>query len=62
MTAIAWSERTAAQHERRSRGVPDRTRPRGVTLQRCYAQDIWHIAELNETLGAAGLEQIDFWS
>jgi hypothetical protein len=41
---------------------PDRTRPRGVSLQRTYAHDIWHIAELNEALGAAGLEQIDLWN
>jgi hypothetical protein len=41
---------------------PDRTRPRGVTLQRSYAHEIWHIAELNEALGAAGLEQIDLWN
>jgi hypothetical protein len=40
----------------------DLTRPRGVTLQRSYGHDIWHIAELNESLGALGLEQIDFWS
>jgi hypothetical protein len=40
---------------------PDRTRPRGVTLQRSYAHDIWHVAELNEALGVLGLEQIAFW-
>lgn len=35
---------------------------RGFSLQRCYAHDIWHIAELNEALGALRLEQLDFWS
>lgn len=40
----------------------DLTRPRGVTLQRSYGHDIWHISELNDSLGALGLEQIDFWS
>jgi hypothetical protein len=41
---------------------PDRTRPRGVTLQRSYAHDTWHTAELNEALVAAGLDQVDIWS
>ena len=35
---------------------------RGVSLQRCYAHDVWHVAELNEALGVLGLEQLDFWS
>ena len=35
---------------------------RGRTVQRSYAHDIWHIAELNEALGVLGLEQIDLWS
>ncbi|HET9851499.1 MAG TPA: DinB family protein [Candidatus Limnocylindrales bacterium] len=39
----------------------DLTRPRGVTLQRSYAHDIWHVAELNDALGSLGLEQIAFW-
>ena len=38
------------------------TRPRGVTLQRSYAHDIWHTAELNEALGVMGLAQLDFWN
>lgn len=37
-------------------------RTRGETLQRAYAHDVWHVAELNEALGAVGLEQVDFWS
>jgi hypothetical protein len=36
-------------------------RTRGETLQRSYAHDIWHVSELNDALGAQGLEQIDFW-
>jgi hypothetical protein len=30
-------------------------------LQRVFAHDVSHITELNETLGAAGLEQVDLW-
>ncbi|MEO5940442.1 MAG: hypothetical protein ABIZ72_05730, partial [Candidatus Limnocylindrales bacterium] len=34
---------------------------RGAILQRVFAHDIAHAAELNETLGGAGLTQIDLW-
>ena len=40
----------------------EREHTRGHTLSRSYAHDVWHVAEINETLGRAGLEQIDFWS
>jgi uncharacterized damage-inducible protein DinB len=34
---------------------------RGSILQRVFAHDISHAAELNEVLGREGLRQIDFW-
>lgn len=34
---------------------------RGAVLQRVFAHDLSHIAELNETLGRAGLAQVDLW-
>ena len=34
---------------------------RGWVIQRVFAHDVWHCAELNETLGIAGLPQIDPW-
>lgn len=34
---------------------------RGAVIQRVFAHDISHAAELNEALGIAGLRQIDFW-
>lgn len=40
----------------------DHERTRGATLERSHAHDIWHIAELNEALTAAGLEPIDLWN
>jgi hypothetical protein len=40
----------------------DREHPRGVTLQRSFAHDLWHMAEVNEALTRAGLEPIDLWS
>jgi DinB family protein len=34
---------------------------RGSVLQRVLSHDVYHCAELNETLGIAGLPQIDLW-
>ena len=34
---------------------------RGSVIQRVFAHDVYHSAELNETLGRAGLPQIDLW-
>jgi hypothetical protein len=34
---------------------------RGSVIQRVFSHDVYHSAELNETLGRAGLPQIDLW-
>jgi len=34
---------------------------RGAVIQRVFSHDIYHCAELNEALGAAGLRQVDLW-
>ena len=34
---------------------------RGAVVQRVFAHDVYHSAELNEALGGAGLPQIDLW-
>jgi hypothetical protein len=34
---------------------------RGAVIQRVFAHDVYHCSELNETLGIAGLPQIDPW-
>jgi hypothetical protein len=39
----------------------DRTHTRGWVPQRVFSHDVYHCAELNETLSAAGLPQIDLW-
>lgn len=39
----------------------DRVHTRGFCLERVFAHDISHIAELNELLRLAGVEQIDPW-
>ena len=35
---------------------------RGAVIQRVFAHDVYHSAELNEALGRAGLSIVDFWS
>jgi DinB family protein len=35
--------------------------PRGSILQRLFAHDVYHAAEINESLSATGLPMIDFW-
>lgn len=34
---------------------------RGSVIQRVFSHDVYHSAELNESLGIAGLPQIDLW-
>lgn len=40
----------------------DRSHTRGFVIQRVFSHDVYHCAELNETLSAAGLPQIDLWN
>jgi hypothetical protein len=40
---------------------PDWVHARGSVLQRVFSHDVWHSAEVNETLGVAGLPQINLW-
>ncbi|MEA2581217.1 MAG: hypothetical protein QOE83_2109 [Actinomycetota bacterium] len=40
----------------------ERVRVRGWVLQRVFAHDVYHCAELNEALGTAGMPQIDPWT
>jgi uncharacterized damage-inducible protein DinB len=39
-----------------------RVHTRGWVIQRVFAHDVYHCAELNETLGTARLQQIDLWN
>lgn len=39
-----------------------RVHTRGFVIQRVFSHDVYHCAELNETLGIAGLPQIDLWN
>jgi hypothetical protein len=46
---------------RREEFGPDRVHTRGWVIQRAFAHDVHHCAELNEALGAVGLPQIDLF-
>ena len=39
----------------------NRAHSRGWVINGTYGHDVWHTAELNETLGRHGLPLIDFW-
>jgi uncharacterized damage-inducible protein DinB len=39
-----------------------RVHTRGWVLQRVFSHDVYHSAELNETLSAAGLPLVDMWA
>ncbi len=34
----------------------------GAVIQRVFAHDIWHVAEVNEALTGSGPPPIDLWS
>jgi hypothetical protein len=34
---------------------------RGAVIQRLFSHDVYHVADINATLGAAGLSQVDLW-
>ena len=34
---------------------------RGAVIQRVFSHDVYHVADLNGVLGAAGLPQVDLW-
>ena len=46
---------------RRQFGDEEWVHTRGAVIQRVFAHDVYHIAELNEALGRAGLSQIVLW-
>jgi hypothetical protein len=56
-----WTIDMLAEELRRAFGDDEWVYTRGSVIQRVFAHDISHAAELNEALGTAGLKQIDFW-
>ena len=39
----------------------DRTHTRGWVIQRVFSHDVYHVADANAVLGAAGAPQVDLW-
>lgn len=56
-----WTFDRLDQEIRRDFGDEPWVLRRGEVVQRVFAHDLYHIAELNETLGAIGAEQVDLW-
>jgi hypothetical protein len=56
-----WTVDMLGEEIRRKFGDAEWVYTRGSVIQRAFIHDIYHCAELNETLGVAGLPQIDFW-
>jgi hypothetical protein len=56
-----WSIASLGEELRRPEWDGSWVHTRASVLQRVFSHDVYHCAELNETLGAAGLTQVDLW-
>lgn len=56
-----WTLTMLDEEIHRRFGAKEWVHTRGSVIQRVFAHDVWHSAELNETLVVAGLPQIDLW-
>jgi uncharacterized damage-inducible protein DinB len=56
-----WTLDMLAEEIRRPDWEPGWAYTRGAMLQRVFAHDIYHVAEVNEVLTGAGLPIIDLW-
>ena len=56
-----WTLEMLEDEIRRPDFGPDWVHLRGSVLQRVFSHDVWHCAELNETLSRAGVPLIDLW-
>ena len=56
-----WTVDSLADELRREDWDGTWVHTRGSVIQRVFAHDVYHSAELNEALGRAGLPQIDLW-
>ena len=57
----SWTLEMLDEEIRRSDMGPDWNHTRGSVINRVFSHDMWHCAELNETLRRNDLEQIDLW-
>jgi uncharacterized damage-inducible protein DinB len=56
-----WTPDMLAEQIRRTFDNRERAYSRGSVIQRVFAHDVYHSAELNEMLGRSGLPQINLW-
>lgn len=56
-----WTLEMLEEEVHRVFGEATETNRRGPVLQRSFAHDIYHAAELNESFARAGLPLVDFW-
>jgi hypothetical protein len=56
-----WTLDMLDEEIRREDFGPDWVHTRGSVIQRVFSHDVWHSAELNETLARTGLPQVDLW-
>ena len=56
-----WTLEMLEEEIRRPDYGPDWVHLRGSVIQRVFSHDVWHCAELNETLSRASLPLIDLW-
>ena len=56
-----WTVDMLGEELRRTFGDQEWVYSRGSVIQRVFAHDVYHCAELNETLGIASLPQINLW-
>jgi hypothetical protein len=57
----SWTIDSLAEVLRRPEWDDSWVHTRGAVLERMFGHDVYHAAEVNETLGRAGLPQIDLW-
>ena len=56
-----WTVVSLAEEFRRPDFGDDWVHTRSPVIQRVFSHDIYHCGELSQTLGIAGLPQIDLW-
>jgi hypothetical protein len=57
-----WTLEMLREEIRRQFGAQEWKYTRGAVIERVFAHDVYHIAELNETLSTQGLPQVDLWN
>jgi uncharacterized damage-inducible protein DinB len=56
-----WTPEMLAEDVERVYGEHRQVHPRGSIIQRIFSHEAYHWGELSQTLGIAGLPQIDLW-